>query len=271
MNAVENLSGIILALLVHGTAAALAWGFASVTPVEVPGMAQEQSIQVSWVTDTPKAAGPVGPAAPVAVEEPQVPVLPTPPPPPKPLPTPKPPLTSKPKPPKPRAMPTPFPTAVAAESSIPNDTLAEVAATESTDAPTVSGANETGTPAVTAASAVASGSPSAASSSLSGASGSASGATLPSFDAAYLNNPKPPYPMLSKKTGEQGKVLLRVLVSAQGLPLQVQVHQGSSYPRLDEAASKVVWNWRFVPARRGNQDIEASVLVPIVFSFSSGS
>jgi len=36
----------------------------------------------------------------------------------------------------------------------------------------------------------------------------------PSFSASYLENPAPVYPPLSRRVGEQGKVMLRVLVSA---------------------------------------------------------
>jgi periplasmic protein TonB len=85
------------------------------------------------------------------------------------------------------------------------------------------------------------------------------------FDAAYLNNPAPGYPLQSRRRGEQGQVLLRVQVDAQGLPEQVEIHQGSGHARLDAAALEAVRRWRFVPARRGDEAIAASVLVPILF------
>ena len=85
------------------------------------------------------------------------------------------------------------------------------------------------------------------------------------FDAAYLNNPAPRYPTLSRRRGEQGRVLLQVRVDAHGLPQQVEIHQGSGYERLDEAALEAVRRWRFIPARRGDEAITASVRVPIVF------
>lgn len=85
------------------------------------------------------------------------------------------------------------------------------------------------------------------------------------FDAAYLNNPAPAYPRASRRRGEQGRVLLRVQVDAHGLPEQVEIHEGSGYARLDAAAREAVQRWRFVPARRGDEPIAASVLVPILF------
>ncbi|MFA4968034.1 MAG: energy transducer TonB [Sulfuritalea sp.] len=94
----------------------------------------------------------------------------------------------------------------------------------------------------------------------------ASTATLPRFDADYLDNPKPPYPGLSRKIGEQGRVVLRVRVDAQGLPTDVQLHASSGSERLDASALQTVRRWKFVPARLGNEAVAATVLVPIAFS-----
>ena len=89
--------------------------------------------------------------------------------------------------------------------------------------------------------------------------------STPRFDAAYLNNPKPAYPMLARRNGDEGKVLLRVHVSAEGHAQEVQVQTGSGSPALDRAAREAVLSWRFVPARQGAQAVAAWVLVPIVF------
>jgi protein TonB len=93
--------------------------------------------------------------------------------------------------------------------------------------------------------------------------------TPPSFRAGYLRNPEPPYPTTSRRLGEEGTVQLRVVVSAEGQPVSVDVHRSSGHPRLDEAAAAAVRAWRFVPARRGDTPIEAAVIVPIVFRLES--
>lgn len=90
--------------------------------------------------------------------------------------------------------------------------------------------------------------------------------TPPRFDAAYLENPRPAYPLISRRMGEQGKVLLRVSVDAAGRPVDVQLNTGSGSPRLDDAALEAVRRWRFAPARLGDLPVAASVIVPIVFS-----
>lgn len=87
----------------------------------------------------------------------------------------------------------------------------------------------------------------------------------PRFDAAYLNNPAPAYPSLARRMGDQGKVMLRVYVNAEGRVEDVQLRTSSGHPRLDQAALNTVAQWRFVPARQGEQPVPAWVLVPIVF------
>lgn len=89
------------------------------------------------------------------------------------------------------------------------------------------------------------------------------------FDAGYLRNPKPVYPSASRRFGEEGKVILRVRVSSNGLPLVIETRQSSGHARLDDAARSAVEKWRFIPARHGTQPVEAWVLVPLAFSLDS--
>jgi protein TonB len=90
-------------------------------------------------------------------------------------------------------------------------------------------------------------------------------ATAPRFNATYLHNPAPVYPPSSRRLGEEGKVLLHVKVSAAGQPVAVDLEKSSNFERLDEAARHAVARWRFVPAKRGEEAVEGSVIVPIVF------
>jgi protein TonB len=88
----------------------------------------------------------------------------------------------------------------------------------------------------------------------------------PSFDAAYLKNPPPPYPAQSRRLGETGRVVLRVLVTAAGTPERVELRTSSGSQRLDGAALRTVQHWKFVPARQGDTPVSAWVLVPILFT-----
>lgn len=88
----------------------------------------------------------------------------------------------------------------------------------------------------------------------------------PRFDAAYLNNPSPDYPALSRRLGEEGKVVLRVLVAENGRPAQIELRTSSGSPRLDQAALAAVGRWQFVAAQRGDEVVAAWVLVPLIFN-----
>lgn len=85
------------------------------------------------------------------------------------------------------------------------------------------------------------------------------------FDADYLHNPSPVYPAIARRRGEEGKVLLKVRVSAQGEALNVGIAKSSGNGLLDAAALEAVSRWRFVPARRGDETVESSVIVPMTF------
>ena len=88
---------------------------------------------------------------------------------------------------------------------------------------------------------------------------------LPSSDAAYLNNPKPAYPALSRRLGEQGKVVVRVLIGADGTAQQAEIRSSSGYDRLDQAALATVRSWRYVPGKRNGMAEAMWFNVPINF------
>ena len=89
--------------------------------------------------------------------------------------------------------------------------------------------------------------------------------TAPIFAADYLDNPPPPYPSLARRAGEQGRVVLRVLVNPRGNADEVEIRTSSGHRRLDESARETVRRWRFVPAKRGDDPVPAWVLIPISF------
>lgn len=88
----------------------------------------------------------------------------------------------------------------------------------------------------------------------------------PSFTADYLHNPAPQYPPLSRRLGESGRVILRVLVTPGGTAERVELRTSSGSRRLDSAALETVQRWKFVPARQGDTPVAAWVLVPILFT-----
>lgn len=88
---------------------------------------------------------------------------------------------------------------------------------------------------------------------------------LPSSDADYLQNPKPAYPPMSKRLGEQGKVIVRVLIGVDGRAHQAELRTSSGYDRLDQAALQTVRSWRYVPGKRNGVAEAMWFNVPVTF------
>src|SRR5690606_21085910 len=77
--------------------------------------------------------------------------------------------------------------------------------------------------------------------------------------------PIPEYPRASQRRGEQGRVIVRVLISAQGRVLEASVRQSSGYSRLDEAAVKAVRSARFKPYTENGHAYRAMADIPFDF------
>lgn len=88
---------------------------------------------------------------------------------------------------------------------------------------------------------------------------------MPSSSADYLNNPRPPYPPLSKRLGEQGKVVVRVYIEVDGTASRAEVRQSSGFERLDQTAVQTVQRWRYVPGKRAGVPEAMWFNVPINF------
>jgi protein TonB len=85
----------------------------------------------------------------------------------------------------------------------------------------------------------------------------------------YIRAPQPEYPALSKRMGEQGRVVLRVLVNEQGLPAQVVVQTSSGFARLDEAGRQAALRALFKPHMEDGRPVAVFVIVPLNFQMAS--
>ena len=70
---------------------------------------------------------------------------------------------------------------------------------------------------------------------------------------------------MSLRLGEQGTVLLTVLVKSDGTASDVEVKSSSGFPRLDRAAIEAVKTWRFNPATVDGKPVDKSYDVPVTF------
>ncbi|MBF0260652.1 MAG: TonB family protein [Magnetococcales bacterium] len=88
--------------------------------------------------------------------------------------------------------------------------------------------------------------------------------------AALAGNPRPDYPRSARRLGQEGLVMVRVEVSADGRAERVALQQSSGFEALDQAALDAVARWRFVAARRAGVPVAATVTVPIRFVLREG-
>lgn len=83
--------------------------------------------------------------------------------------------------------------------------------------------------------------------------------------AGMADNRPPIYPESARRRQQQGRVIVRVAVSADGAPVNASVAQSSGYSLLDEAAVAAVRQWRFIPASQGGKPTAATAEVPVSF------
>jgi protein TonB len=85
------------------------------------------------------------------------------------------------------------------------------------------------------------------------------------LDAQIISLPEPEYPVLSRKRGEEGRVVVEVTISAQGKVRRAQVVDSSSHTRLDLAALKAVEAATFSPATKYGTPMESMTKVAYRF------
>jgi len=75
----------------------------------------------------------------------------------------------------------------------------------------------------------------------------------------------PVYPAISRRMGEEGKLVLRVELNEKGYVDNAKVINSSGYERLDNAALTAVKGWHCNPAQRDGQPARAIALQPFNF------
>ena len=91
------------------------------------------------------------------------------------------------------------------------------------------------------------------------------------YKAAYLNNPKPPYPSVAFQMRIEGTVMLKALVLPDGSCGEVLLAKSSGNSLLDDSALRTVAQWKFVPAKSQGKEISQWVSIPITFALKRRS
>lgn len=84
--------------------------------------------------------------------------------------------------------------------------------------------------------------------------------------ARVLQAPRPDYPVISRDLGEQGVVMLRLAIDADGKLLRTELQKSSGFTRLDKAARDSVARWQFQAALENGRPVAAQLVLPVRFS-----
>jgi len=85
------------------------------------------------------------------------------------------------------------------------------------------------------------------------------------YKIGSINNPHPPYPLIARKKGFEGKLILEVLVNEDGSVKSTSIRESSGYEILDNVSKKTVEKWIFIPAKKMGQAVKDNIQVPIKF------
>ena len=81
----------------------------------------------------------------------------------------------------------------------------------------------------------------------------------------YRQNKQPLYPVMARRRGYEGKVVLNVLVDIKGMVSEIIIKHPSGHLSLDRAALQSVKRWLFTPATEDGRPVAMWVDVPIHF------
>ena len=70
------------------------------------------------------------------------------------------------------------------------------------------------------------------------------------YKIGSINNPHPPYPIIARKKGFEGKLILEVLVNEDGSVKSTSIRKSSGYKILDTVSKETVEKWTFIPAKK---------------------
>ena len=85
------------------------------------------------------------------------------------------------------------------------------------------------------------------------------------YKIGSINNPHPPYPIIARKKGLQGKLILGVSVNNDGSVKNVSIKKSSGHQILDKVSKETIEKWIFVPAKKLGLAVEDNIQVPIRF------
>jgi TonB family protein len=84
-----------------------------------------------------------------------------------------------------------------------------------------------------------------------------------------LSNPTPIYPEICRKLEVEGVVKVLIDIGSDGVVYDAAVDRTSGNPHLDRSALETVRRWKFKPAKKSKQAVEASIKVIVHFELQN--
>lgn len=93
------------------------------------------------------------------------------------------------------------------------------------------------------------------------------------FSASYKigskKNPHPSYPLLARKRGWEGRVIVQADIDKKGNVINIKIKESSGFEILDNESIKTLRKWKFSPAKQGDKFIEDIVEIPIRYQLTN--
>ena len=80
-----------------------------------------------------------------------------------------------------------------------------------------------------------------------------------------MKNPHPTYPLIARKKGWEGKVIIQADIDKEGNVSKIKILESSGFKVLDNVSLKTLKKWKFTPARIGNEFVNDSLRIPVKF------
>jgi protein TonB len=87
----------------------------------------------------------------------------------------------------------------------------------------------------------------------------------PILDASLVADLQPEYPLLARRRGYQGRVVVAADVLSSGEVEFASLVASSGYDMLDDAALDAVRAWRLLPARKNGEAVDGTIEIPFDF------
>ena len=85
------------------------------------------------------------------------------------------------------------------------------------------------------------------------------------FKIGSHENPHPEYPLIARKKGWEGRVIIHADIDNTGKVTYIKILESSGYEALDNVSLNTRKNWKFTPAKFGDKFIEDSITIPVNF------